>query len=74
MRLQMNDEREKRFRKVMEKTDENTKAGAIDAAMIHYLNDLRNKRQLIDELPPEHADALSTGPMPIDVTTSVGDQ
>jgi len=62
------------MRRCMEKMNAGSKAAAIDQAMIHYLNDLRNKRQLVDELPPEHADALSTGPMPITVDASVGDQ
>jgi len=70
----MTDQRERRMRRLMKATGENTKSGAIDQAMKHYLIDLENKTQLVDELPPEHADALSTGPMPIDVTTSVGDQ
>jgi len=74
MRLQMNPERKRRFRRVMEATGENTKAGAIDVAMKHYLRDLQQKRQLVDSLEPETAEALSTGSMPINVEASVGDQ
>jgi hypothetical protein len=74
MRIRMNDKRERRMRRLMEATGENTKSGAIDIAMKHYLIDLENKRDLVNELPPEHADALSTGPMPITVNASVGDQ
>lgn len=62
------------MRRLMEATGENTKSGAIDQAMKHYLIDLENKTQLVDELSPEHADALSTGPMPITVDASVGNE
>ena len=44
----------------MEKTGENTKAGAIDTALAHYLKDYRQKEQVIADLDPEIADALST--------------
>jgi hypothetical protein len=70
----MTDKRERRMRRLMEATGENTKSGAIDQAMKHYLIDLENKRDLIEELPPEHADALSTGPMPVTVDASVGSE
>jgi predicted DNA-binding protein len=70
----MTDERENRLRRLMEATGENTKAGAIDIAVKHYLTDLEQKRQLVDEISPELAEELSTGSMPIQVETSVGSE
>lgn len=58
----------------MEATGENTKAGALDVAMKHYLTDLEQKRQLVDEISPELAAELSTGSMPITSETSVGSE
>jgi len=72
MRIRMTDEREDRLRRLMEATGENTKAGAIDAAMKHYLNDLENKRQVADDLDTETAEALHTPWLPIERETSVG--
>lgn len=73
MRLRMDvDGRENRIRRLMKATGENTKAGAIDAAMKHYLNDLENKRQVADDLDTETAEALHTPWLPIERETSVG--
>jgi hypothetical protein len=68
----MTDEREDRLRRLMEATGESTKAGALDAAAKHYLNDLENKRQVADELDTETAAALSTPWLPIERETHVG--
>ena len=46
----MTDEREKRLERAMDSMGENTKAGAIDRALKHYLADRRNKEQVADEL------------------------
>ncbi|GAB3321454.1 hypothetical protein GCM10027355_20280 [Haloplanus salinarum] len=68
----MDDEREDRLRRLMEKTGESTKAGAIDAAIKHYLNDLENKRRVADELPTEFIEELHTPWMPLERETNVG--
>ncbi|WP_257627816.1 hypothetical protein [Haloplanus salinarum] len=72
MRIRMDDEREDRLRRLMEKTGESTKAGAIDAAIKHYLNDLENKRRVADELPTEFIEELHTPWMPLERETNVG--
>jgi hypothetical protein len=70
----MNEKREDRLRRLMEATDENTKAGAIDMACKHYLADLERKQNHIDELSPELVEKLSTPYIPLEreVTTRVG--
>jgi hypothetical protein len=68
----MNADREDTLRRVMQESGESTKAGAIDVAMKHYLNDLRNKKRVVDELPPSLATELSTAWIPIDSDPSVG--
>jgi len=72
MRIRMTDERKDRLRRLMEATGESTKAGALDAAAAHYLNDLENKRQVADELDTGTAAALSTPWLPIERETVVG--
>jgi hypothetical protein len=68
----MTDEREDRLRRLMEKSGESTKAGAIDAAVKHYLHDLQNKKKIADDLDSETAATLSTPWLPIDRETTVG--
>jgi hypothetical protein len=68
----MTDEREDRLRRLMEKSGESTKAGAIDAAVKHYLHDLQNKKKIADDLDTEVAAELSTPWLPIRRETSVG--
>jgi hypothetical protein len=53
----------------MDATGENTKAKALDVAMNHYLADLANRECVADDLPGEHAEALSTLWLPIDRET-----
>ncbi|MFB6256300.1 MAG: hypothetical protein ABEH58_06170 [Haloplanus sp.] len=74
MRIRMTDERERRLRELMDATGENTKAGALDVAVKHYLADLRNKREVADQLDGEAVEALSTPFLPLERTreTSVG--
>lgn len=70
----MDEEREDRLRRLMQATGENTKAGAIDAAIKHYLQDLRNKQRVADELDTEVVEELSTPWIPMERETSVGPQ
>jgi hypothetical protein len=74
MRLRMNDERERRLRRLMEETGEKTKSGAIDTAMAHYLADKRNKEKAIHGLSDDAVEQLSTPQLPLgrDVTHTVG--
>ena len=72
MSLRMTENRAERLRQVMEETGENTKASAIDVALSHYLEDLRNKQRMADNLLGEHAEALSTPWLPIERETRVG--
>jgi 3-methyladenine DNA glycosylase Mpg len=72
MSIRMSEERGDRLRRVMDATGENTKAKALDVAMNHYLADLANKERVADDLPGEHAEALSTPWLPIDRETRVG--
>jgi hypothetical protein len=53
---------------LLEATGENTKTGALFCAVEHYLEDLRNKRALVEELDPETAERLSTSELPIEVS------
>jgi hypothetical protein len=68
----MSEERGDRLRRVMETTDENTKAKALDVAMNHYLADLANKERVADDLPADLAENLSTPWLPIERETRVG--
>jgi len=69
----MTERREKNLRRLMETTDENTKAKAIDVAINHYLRDLKNKEEIADELDGEHVEALSTTWLPLErPPTTVG--
>ena len=72
MSIRMSEERGDRLRRVMDATGENTKAKALDIAMNHYLADLENKQRVADDLPGEHAEALSTPWLPIERETQVG--
>lgn len=66
--------RDETLRMLMQATGEKTKTGALFAAAEHYLEDKRNKEQLIHRLDPETAEALSTSELPMHVTieTRVG--
>lgn len=72
MRIRMDDEREDRLRRLMNATGENTKAGAIDVAMKHYLSDLQNKKGVADDLPTEVIKELHTPYIPLERETTVG--
>jgi hypothetical protein len=73
MRIRMTDTRERRLDRAMDAMGENTKAGAIDRALKHYLADKRNKEQVADELPGEIVQELSTPQLPIERKTTVGE-
>lgn len=72
MRIRMTEERSDRLRRLMQKIDEPTKAGAIDTAMKHYLSDYLNKQRVADELSTDMIEELSTAQLPLDRETSVG--
>lgn len=72
MRIRMSEEREDRLRRLMQATDENTKAGALDIAVKHYLSDLQNKELVADQLTSEQLEALHTPYIPLERKTSVG--
>lgn len=74
MSLRVDESRAEAIRQVMQLSGENTKAGAIDKALHHFVRDYRNKKSLIDELDPEIAEKLSTPELPIQISieTSVG--
>lgn len=65
MRIRMTEKREDRLRRLMQETGENTKAGAIDVAIKHYLADLEAKRRVISELDDELLEDLSTPWIPL---------
>lgn len=71
MRIRMTEKREKRLQRAMDAMDENTKAGAIDTALKHYLADLENKRKVAEKLPSKMVEELSTAQIPIERDTSV---
>lgn len=74
MSLRVDEGRAEAIRQVMQLSGENTKAGAIDAALHHFVRDYRNKETLVDELDPDLAEKLSTPELPVEVEieTSVG--
>ena len=74
MSLRVDEGRAEAIRKVMQLTGENTKAGAIDAALHHYIRDHRNKEAIIDDLDPSVVKKLSTSelPMTMEIETAVG--
>lgn len=74
MSLRVDEARAEAIRKVMELTAESTKAGAIDAALHHYIRDHRNKQAVISELDAGIVERLSTTEPPMDkhIETRVG--
>lgn len=72
MRIRMDEEREDRLRRLLEATGENTKSGAIDVAIKHYLSDLQNKKRVADDLPTDVLEELHTPYIPLERETSVG--
>jgi len=72
MSIRMTDERADRLRRLMQATDESTKAKAFDVAAAHYLADLANKERVGNDLPADLADDLSTPWLPIERETRVG--
>jgi len=72
MRIRMNEDRERWIEQVKELAEEQTKSGAIDIALQHYIADVRNKQQVADELPTDVLEELHTPFLPMDRTTDVG--
>lgn len=72
MHIKDTPERDNRMRRLLEATGENTKAGAVDVAIQHYLADLRNKQRVAEQLDAEIVDELSTPWLPIERETQVG--
>ena len=70
--IKKRDARQARFRRLLDASGENTLAGAIDVAVQYYLADVRNKRSVAEELPPDFARKLSTTYVPISVDIEVG--
>lgn len=70
--IKKTDERMDRLRRLMEATGENTQAGALDVAVMDYLEDLRSKRDVAPELEDAIAERLSTPHLPIERQTNVG--
>lgn len=68
----MNEEREELIRRLKRATGEKTKAGALDVAAKHYLNDKQNKEKIADQLDVEELRTLSTPWLKMDRRTVVG--
>lgn len=64
--------RERRLRRLIEATGENTKAGVLNVAVQHYLPDMKNKRDVVDELPVKRVEELSTPFLPLETEVTVG--
>ena len=60
------------MRRLLEETGENTKAGAVDVAIQHYLADLKAKQKVAPQLQDELVEELSTPWIPIERETKVG--
>jgi len=60
------------MRRLLQETGENTKAGAVDVAIQHYLADISNKRKVAPRLQNELVEELSTPWIPIERETKVG--
>jgi len=52
-RIRDTDVRDRRFRRIIEEIDKDSKSGAMDTAMKHYLKSLEDTRQLADNLEEE---------------------
>lgn len=65
MSLRITDKRARLLREMMQLSGENTKAGAIDTVLAHYIEDHRQKSKSVTDLASEIADALSTKQLPV---------
>ena len=72
MHIKDTPDRDRRMRQLLQVTGENTKAGAVDVAIQHYLADLRAKQKVAPRLQDELVEELSTPWIPIERKTSVG--
>jgi hypothetical protein len=72
--LNLTDKRERWLERAKEKTGENTNSGAIDKALLHYLDTCREVEKLADELEDEfqqEADKYAVGNFDIEVAVEV---
>lgn len=67
MSIRMTDKRARLIREVMQLTGEKTKAGAIDLALAHYIEDHRQKSKVVQNLDMEVIEALSRNQMPMEL-------
>lgn len=65
MSLRMTEKRSRLIREVMELAEENTKAGGIDTALAHYIEDHRQKSEIVADLDAEVVEQLSTNQLPM---------
>ena len=72
MRINKTDERARRWKRLKDATGESTVSGALDVAAKHYIEDLRAKQEVAEELDPEVREALSSTYLPIEVDVDVG--
>jgi len=56
----LNDERERLLDRLEAETDANTRAEAVDAAILHYLEDKANREEHWEKFPPEKLKLLNT--------------
>lgn len=61
----LNDERERLLDKIESQTDANTQAKAIDKALRHYLEDMKNRKQHCNKFEPEKLKLLNTSEMKV---------
>jgi hypothetical protein len=71
--IRLGEERDDLFRRAMEASDENTRSGMIDRALLHYIHDRENKKRVAGELTDELADDLSTPALKIERTSELVD-
>lgn len=72
MHIKDTPDRDRRMCQLLQATGENTKAGAVDVAIQHYLEDLAIKKRIAPQLADEIVDELSTPWIPIKRETQVG--
>jgi hypothetical protein len=75
--LNITDKRERWLERAKEKTGENTNAGAIDKALLHYLDTCREVDGLADDLEEEfqqEADKYAVGNFDLNVTVEVEEE
>ena len=72
--LNLTDKRERWLERTKDKTGENTNSGAIDKALLHYLDTCRDMEKLAEELEEEFqetADRHALGTWDLNVTVEI---